>query len=291
MRRLNKDSSMRADRWAQGIFQAAFGLFIAVWTVFLAVIAVGAWHFVVINGWITPLLSTHWSPLAGHYGMLAFILGSITVTALALILAAPWVLALAVAGGRILRGTMQQTFIQLLTVFVAVPSVIYGWWGLTIIVPLVRRLSGTSGFGPLSAGVVLALMIVPTFSIMALHAVRQVPSALVEGSLALGATDDQTLWHMVLPSAWPALAQAFLVAVGRALGETIAVQMVIGGQSRLTSLLKPSATLTSQLLTDLALMPPKTPGHDALDFMAIWLVLLMAVLVGLQYRMRRGLRG
>lgn len=282
---------MRADRIASLVMKGALALFIAVWVMVAVIVGRGAWRFVSANGLVGPLLSSRWSPLTAHYGIMAFVVGSMAVTGLALVLAAPGVLALSVTGARILRGAPQRAFIQILTLFVAVPSVVYGWWGLSVAVPLIRRLTGTAGFGPLSAGIVLAVMIAPTFSIMALQTLRQVPSSLVEGSLGLGATEDQTLWHVILPASRAGLSQGFLVAVGRALGETIAVQMVIGGQSRVLSLLKPGATLTTQLLTDLALMPARTPGHDALDFMALWLMILMAVLVWLQSRVRGMSRG
>jgi phosphate transport system permease protein len=100
----------------------------------------------------------------------------------------------------------------------------------------------------------------------------------------LGATEDQTLWHIILPTARPRLAQAALIAVARGLGETIAVQMVIGGQFGGLGLLHPSATLTTQLLTDLPLLSPGVAGHHVLDFMALLLMFVMTIIVGIEMR-------
>jgi phosphate transport system permease protein len=269
------------------VMKSVFGLFMAVWILFLLVLISGALRFVRLRGLVAPLVSVRWDPMQGHFGMWPFVMGSLTVTVLALALAAPWTLALSVTGARVLRGRAQQGFVQGLTLFVAVPSVIYGWWGLDVIVPFMRKLTGTSGFSLLSAGMVLALMVLPTFSLLSLQALRQVPDAITEGSLSLGATEDQTLWRIALPASRQALAQAFLVALGRALGETIAVQMVIGGQSGFLSLVDPGGTLTTQLLTDLPLLPQGVAGHDALDFMALCLMAGMYVLVWFRHRTRR----
>ncbi len=277
---------LKIDKAMDQVTYVSMALFAAIWIVLIAIIVSGAWHFVQTHGFVSSVASFQWDPLQSHFGIGSFIVGSITVTLLALVLAIPGSLALGVLGSRILQGKWQQQFVRFLTVFVSVPSVLYGWWGLTVVVPGIRRLSHTSGYGPLSASIVLALMIVPTFSILSLNALRHVPESYIEGSIGLGASEDQTLWHIILPAARPRIVQAALIAVARGLGETIAVQMVIGGQVRITSLLHPASTLTTQLLTDLPLLPVGVPGHHVLDFMALWLLILMTVIVWLQYRLR-----
>ncbi|PSR27783.1 MAG: phosphate ABC transporter permease [Sulfobacillus benefaciens] len=275
---------MKIDKVMDRVTHTVFALFLVVWLSVAGIIVWGTWRFISHYGFLSPILSSRWNPLAGQFGLWPFILGSLTVTVLAVVIAFPGSLALSVLGSRILQGIWRRYFVRLLMVFVSVPSVLYGWWGLIVIVPWVRRLSGTSGYGMLSASVVLGLMILPTFSILSLEAIRQVPESYVEGSVGLGATEDQTLWRIILPAARPRLVQAALIAVARGLGETIAVQMVIGGQIGGPGLLHPAATLTTQLLTDLPFLPPGVPGHDVLDFMAFDLMVLMTIIVWLQMR-------
>ncbi len=276
--------AMMTDRLASRMLLGVYGLFIMIWGALLAVLIAGAWHFVRMQGLVAPLVSAHWDPLQGRFGLWPFVLGSLLVTVVAIALAAPWTLALSVTGARVLQGRSQRVFVQALTAFVAVPSVIYGWWGLDVIVPFMRRVTGTSGFSLLAASMVLALMVVPTFSLLSVQALRRVPDSMVEGSLSLGATEDQTLWRIILPASRRALTEAFVIALGRALGETIAVQMVIGGQSHFLSMLDPGGTLTTQMMTDLPLLPHGVMGHDALDFMALCLVAGMYGLVWFRHR-------
>ncbi len=276
---------MKIDKVMDQVTHMVLALFIVVWGFIAVIIVWGSWRFTRQHGFLSPILSSRWNPLTGHFGLASFILGSLTVTVLAVVIVSPWSLGLSVLGARILQGSWQRYFVRFLTVFVSLPSVLYGWWGLTVIVPGIRRLTGSSGYGVLSASLVVALMILPTFSILSLKAIRQVPESYVEGSVGLGASEDQTLWHIILPTARPRLAQAALIAIARALGETIAVQMVIGGQFGRPGLLHPAATLTTQLLTDLPLLPPGTAGHFVLDYMAFLLMLLMTVIVGLEMRM------
>lgn len=273
------------DKIMDQLTHFSLALFVVVWLFVVGIIIQSSWQFIHHHG-LSPIVSSQWSPLHGQFGLWSFILGSIMVTVLALALALPWSLSLSVLGARILRGVWQKQFVRFLTLFVSIPSVLYGWWGLTVIVPWVRRLSQTSGYGPFSASVVLALMILPTFSILSLEALRHVPPSYIEGSMALGATEDQTLWAIILPTARPRIIQAALIALARGLGETIAVQMVIGGQPHLSSIFHPAATLTTQLLTDLPLLPPGTEGHHVLDFMALWLMILMLGIVWMESRFR-----
>ena len=275
---------MRIDKVMDHLSHMVFALFVVVWAFIGGIIVWGSWRFTRHHGFLASILSSRWNPLAGQFGLAPFILSSLIVTLLAVIMALPWSLGLSVLGARILQGTWRRYFVRFLTVFVSVPSVLYGWWGLSVIVPWIRLVTGSSGYGMLAASLVVALMILPTFSILSLEALRHVPESYVEGSVGLGATEDQTLWHIILPSARPRLAQAALIAVARGLGETIAVQMVIGGQFAGLGLLHPSATLTTQLLTDLPLLSPGVAGHHVLYFMAFLLMFVMTIIVGIEMR-------
>lgn len=266
---------------------ASAGLLVLLGLAMLAVLVSGTVEFVRSHGLNASLLGMLYDPSAGRFGLLPFIAGSLVVTAIALVVAFPLALSVAVVV-RQMSSSRIQTVRQVLSGLVAIPSVVFGWWGLGLIVPTIRALSGRPGFSLLAAGLVLAVMILPTLSLLSLNALARVPVPWVEGSLALGATPDQTLGRLILSVSRVALFEASILAVARALGETMAVQMVIGGRVLLPhSVLGPGATLTTQLLTDMSLLPPGVPGHHVLDFMALLLLGAMYGMVVLVERTRR----
>lgn len=255
----------------------------------LAIAAILVWgtvKFVLVHGLNPSLLGTLYQPTRDHFGLLPFIAGSLAVTAIALCVALPLALAVAVTVTELLPRRM-QAIRHVLSGLVAIPSVVFGWWGLNLLVPSIRWISGRPGFSLLAGGLVLAVMILPTLSLLSINALSRVSIRWVEGSLALGATPDQTLGRLILLVSRIPLLEASILAMGRALGETMAVQMVIGGRVLLPhSLLSPGATLTTQLLTDMSLLPPGVTGHYVLDFMALLLLIAMYGMVILVERMR-----
>lgn len=277
--------NLKMERRQTFLIGASAAAFIVVGCGFVFVIAGGAYRFLSEPGRLGQLLAMPWDPLVHQFGVLSFVMGSAIVTALSVLLAYPFAMALAVTGSVVLRSTGQRVLTQILTVYSAVPSVIYGWWGLTVVVPAIRTFLGGPGFSLLAAGIVLGLMILPTMSIWFQTALKAVPETWQEGSLALGASEDQTLWRLIFPVVRPSLMRGTIVAVGRAVGETMAVQMVIGGHPGMaSSLLQPGSTLTTQILMDMTAFPPGTPGHYALDAMALILLGMMYLLVRLGER-------
>lgn len=272
--------AIRRDRWPRRIVLGVTALFVMMGLGLLASLLTGAWPLLGQPHALTNLLSGLWDPVQGRFGLGPFLIGTVVVTGIALVIAVPVSLGSAITLSARLSQQTQTSAIRVLTVLTAVPSVVFGWWGLLVIVPWIRGRLGGPGFSLLAAGMVLAVMLVPTLSLLYYHALRAVPQRYHEGSDALGATPDQTLTRVVIPCAWPALVPALLVAVARALGETIAVQMVIGGQTAIpTGLTGPGATLTTQILTDVTVFPPGTPGHAVIDIMALVLVVGMYLLV------------
>lgn len=270
----------QGERGPHRLVAWASGLFVLAGVAVLATLAAGAWPLVTETHLLANLVGGTWDPLAGRLGLAPFLLGTAAVTGLAIMIAVPFSLGAGVAVARELAGGAQDTAVRILTILTAVPSVLFGWWGLLAIVPWVRAHVGGAGFSLLAAGLVLAVMLIPTLSLLFYQALEQVPGRFQLGSTALGATPDQTLVRLVIPCALPALVQALLVGLARAIGETIAVQMVIGGQPSVPSgLASPGATLTTQILTDLSVFPPGTQGHAVLDFMALVLMAGMYLLV------------
>jgi phosphate transport system permease protein len=231
----------------------------------------------------TFFFSPLWDPPKGQFGALAFFVGSAAATGIALLLGAPLGLAGAIFMAKISPGWMRTMLRQASNLFVGIPSVVYGYIGMTSLVPWVRENLGGQGYGVLVAGMILAIMVLPTIIGVAEDAVRDVPVALEEGSLGLGATRWQTIWNVVLPAARPRILAGVILAFARAFGETTAVQMVIGNSPRLLhSLTKGTSTLTSQIIMEMGQTPPGSPWNRALFMMAFGLLvnsLLMILLV------------
>ena len=194
------------------------------------------------------LFGGKWDPSSGSFGALPMILGSFIVTILSAIIATPIAIGAAVFmteispkyGAKIL-----QPAIELLT---GIPSVVYGFIGLQVIVPFVRSIFGGTGFGILSGVCVLFVMILPTVTFMTIDSLKAVPRHYKEASLAMGATRWQTIWRVLLNAARPGIFTAVIFGMARAFGEALAIQMVVGNSAVIpTSLTTPAATLTSVL--------------------------------------------
>lgn len=270
-----------SGKWGSaGFFGLAAGLFTMAGVGLLVVMGWQSIPFLRAHRGLAEILRPEWNPAAGQFGLLPMVAGTVLVTLIATAVALPLAGGLAVVGGRLVSAAGAELWSQGLTVFAAVPSVVYGWWGLETVVPAVRHLGDSPGFSVLAAGIVLAVMMMPTMGLLLSRAVARVPGAWVEGSLALGATEDQTLWRLVWPAAKSDVGRGVLIAMARGAGETMAVQMVIGGQARLIdNVLEPGATLSTQILTDLTAFPRGTEAHSALWLMALLLAGLVYLLV------------
>lgn len=201
------------------------------------------------------LFGGKWNPSSGSFGALPMILGSFIVTILSAIIATPIAIGAAVFmteispkyGAKIL-----QPAIELLT---GIPSVVYGFIGLQVIVPFVRSIFGGTGFGILSGVCVLFVMILPTVTFMTVDSLKAVPRHYKEASLAMGATRWQTIWRVILNAARPGIFTAVIFGMARAFGEALAIQMVVGNSAVIpTSLTTPAATLTSVLTMELVIL-------------------------------------
>ena len=220
------------------------------------------------------LTQTDWQPGHQHYGALPMIVTSFSVTILAGIVALPLALVVAVAITEILPGLVQP----LIELLVGVPSVVYGYLGLTIIVPELQHLFGGTGFGILAATGVLFLMILPTMTSMAVDSLNAVPKQYRQASAGLGATRWQTISHVIVPSARDGILTAAVFGMARAFGEALAVQMVIGNTAVMPKgLVESSATLTSVLTTGIGNSVMGTADNNALWSLALILLIMSLV--------------
>lgn len=224
--------------------------------------------------------SLKWAPTEGSYGILALLAGSGIVTVGSLAIGVPLAVGCAVflteiAGKRL--ANVVSTAVDLLA---GVPSVVYGFFGLVILRPLVANLTGGLGFGALTVWLVLAIMIVPTITTLTMDALRSIPMGIREASFAMGATRWQTIYKVVLPAAKMGIVNAVVLGMGRAIGETMAVLMVVGNAPVIPGgIASPLSTLTSQIALDMGYSSGL--HRSALFGMGVVLFIISAALVGI----------
>ena len=188
----------------------------------------------------------------GLYGIFPMIVGSLYVTAGALIIGGPIGILAGVYLARFCPTRLRKILMPMVSLMAGVPSVVYGFFGITNLVPLVRETFGGNGFSILTACLLLGMMILPTILQLTYSSVRAVPENYFEGSLALGATEERSVFKAVLPAARSGILAAVVLGIGRAIGETMAVVMVAGNQARMPKgLLKGIRTLTSNIVTEM----------------------------------------
>ena len=282
-RRLALNRARKSDQIARFLLWfSSLGVTLVIAAILLFVGREGLLTFLDVNPF-QFFFSSEWDPPNNRFGALAFFVGSVGATTLALLLGAPLGLAGAIFMAKISPGWMRDIMRQASNLFVGIPSVVYGYIGMTTLVPWVRENLGGQGYGVLVAGVILAIMVLPTILGVAEDAVRDVPVALEEGSLGLGATRWQTIWRVILPAARPRILAGVILAFARAFGETTAVQMVIGNSPRLLQgLTQGTVTLTSGIIMEMGQTPPNSTWNRALFMMAFGLLfnsLLMILLV------------
>jgi phosphate transport system permease protein len=194
------------------------------------------------------ILGERWVPSQGSFGILPMIVGSFWVTLGALLLGIPLGLACAVflcEWTPPLAAMFLRPAIQLLA---AIPSVIYGFWGLVVLVPLVRNYLGGPGLSILSGSFILGFMILPTIISISEDSLRALPRTYKAGGLALGATHWQTIWRVLIPAARSGIVASIILGMGRAIGETMAMIMILGNAVKMpSSFLDSARTLTTNI--------------------------------------------
>lgn len=227
------------------------------------------------------LFSAQWQPdrpveLGGpSVGVLAFIVGSVVVSGGAVLLGGPLAVACAVfmveVAPRYLRHVLQPT----LEMLAGIPSVVYGYLGLTLVVPFIRQHLGGLGFSVLAGIFVLSVMILPTVVSIASDSLRALPSELKEAAYALGSTRWQAVSLVLLPAARSGILTGVILGLARAFGEALAVQMVIGNTRKIpASILDPVTTITSAITMDMGNTPSGTLWNNALWSMGLLLLVI-----------------
>lgn len=247
------------------------------------------------------IFGTTWSPTNGNYGILPLIIGTLSVTLGALIIGVPTGIACAIFLSEILPKKWAKAFKSAIELLAGIPSVVYGFFGLVVLVPAIRNYvlpiyqifdpeASATGFSILAGAVILAIMILPTIVSISENSITAVPKEFKEASLALGANKMETIMRVLIPAAKSGILSSIILGMGRAIGETMAVLLITGNMAKIPgSMMDPVATLTGTIAME---MGYASPTHQQALFAVgiVLFVIIMLLNIIAQFSMR-GLGG
>ncbi|MGN1125925.1 MAG: phosphate ABC transporter permease subunit PstC [Ruminococcus sp.] len=204
-------------------------------------------------GFFDFIFGTHWKPSSGEFGIFPMIVASIYVTAGAIIIGVPIGLLTAVFLAKYCPKRLYKVIKPLINLLASIPSIVYGFFCLVVVVPIIQELTNTSGKGILTASILLGIMILPTIINTSESSIRAVPDMYYEGALALGATKERSIFKTVIPAAKSGIMSGIILGIGRAIGETMAVVMIAGNTPIMPKGITSSVrTLTSNIVMEMA---------------------------------------
>lgn len=232
---------------------------------------------------IGNLFSTRWYPTFDLFGTLPLLLGSILVTVIAMVIALPLGVATAVFVREIAPSWAREILKPMIEVLAGIPSVVLGFFGMTLIAPLVREIFGMpTGLTAFTGGLILAYMALPTIISVAEDALDAVPNSYRQAGLAIGATQWQTIVKVVVPAARSGIVTAMMLGMGRVIGETMAVMMITGNAARLPltidSIFRPVRTMTATIAAEMGEVAQGSIHYHALFGIGIFLFLLTFII-------------
>ena len=247
-----RNNAARMERQMRWILLLTAGIFVAAVVLICGFLVAGGIPVLREVGIFRFLLGKVWKPGSGEYGILPMILGSLYVTVGAMALGIPLGVLTAVWLARFCPPGLYRYAKTALELLAGIPSIVYGFFGLMVMVPLVRQLLGGSGKSILTASLLLGIMILPGIIGVAEAALQAVPESYYRGALALGATHEQAVFNVVLPAARSGVRTGVVLGLGRAVGETTAVAMVAGNQTAMPhGLLHGVRTLTTNIIMEM----------------------------------------
>lgn len=279
---MDKTDRFRKETLGRSLVTLA-GLFIILLTLAIGTFLVyrgSATFFVDKHSVLEFLFSSDWDPAqqgsGGKVGAAIFLVGSIFISGLALLIALPFSIAAAVFMTEISPYLGNKILQPAIEIFVGIPSVVYGWVGLTVLVPWIAKVFSLAyGYSVLAGAIVLAVMIFPTITSVSADAIRSVPSEYREAAYSLGSTRWQMIYKVILPTAAPGILTGVVLGLARAFGEALAVSMVIGKmQAFPTSVLSPTTNLTAEITADMGNTTTGSEWNNAIWSMALLLFII-----------------
>lgn len=290
---IENESLKIKNKWLDHLFKWGVWTMAAVVVscLFMLIVFVGKTGVLVFRD-VNPLhffFSLDWIPEQDMFGAGTLILGTFLLTGLSLLISVPLSLAMAAFNAVICPPWLRKYTRPILDTLVGVPSVVYGYIGLTVLIPLIRTLTGElMGDGLLVAAVVLAFMVLPTIARISDDAISSLPKEYMEAAYALGATKTRIIWSVLIPAARNGIATAIVLGMARAIGETMAVVMVIGNVAQLpTTLFTPTAVLTTNIVSQIINVEFDSTWNYALYMMAFILLMVSLVLIALVNLIRK----
>lgn len=258
-----------------GLLVCALSCIITIFLIIVFIVAQGL-PVILSEGPADFVAGSKWSPEYNIYGILPMIIGTFAVTILSLLIALPLGLGCAMLISEVAPPGVRDVIRPAIETLAAIPSVVYGLFGIILLVPFIRDYVGGNGFSILAGGIVLAIMILPTVISVSEDALRSVPRELREGSLALGATRWQVITGIVTPAALSGIVTGAVLAMGRSIGETMAVLMVCGNSTLIpTSVLDMVRPMTAAI----ALEWSYASGRHQDALFSIGVVLLIVIMI------------
>ena len=276
------------ESFMKGVF--IFASLISIISIILIMIFIfqGGIPFMREYGFVRFVTGQDWQPTSTYpeFGVLPMIWGSIYTTFLSCLLGVPIGVLTAAYLAKSCPPKLYRFFKPALNLMAGIPSIVYGFFALVIIVPFIRNNIGGKGYSILASTILLAIMILPTVIALSESAIRSVPKSYYEGSLALGATHDRSIYKVVIPAARSGIFAATVLGIGRAIGETMAVVLVSGGQTRITyDLLKGIRTLTTNVVIEMGYASGQ--HREALIASAVLLFIFILIINGILFFVKR----
>ena len=226
-------------------------------------------------------LTTNWAPNENHFGAIGFIWGTLVLTFLSLLISLPFSLIMAIFISEIAPKWLKEFINPGLDLLVGIPSIVYGYLGLTVLLPLIRSITGSRlGDGLFAAALVLAIMILPTIARISADSLSNIPQKIRQAAFALGATKTQVIIKCLVPAAKSGITTGIILGMVRAVGETMAVVMVIGNTPNFAkSLFTPTSVLTSNIVMQITNVPSGSTWSNALYMQAFILLIVSLILI------------
>ncbi len=259
--------------------------------IFLFLLREGAAAFLDIP--LRQLFSSRWYPIEGMYGLLPLLVGSLLVTTLAIIIAVPLGLVTAIYLGEFAPLWQREILKPLIEVLAGIPSIVLGFFGWLVVAPLLQRMGASTGLTAFTGGIILAYMTLPTIISITEDALYAVPKEYRDGSLAIGATQWQTIWRVVLPAARSGIVIAVMLGLGRAIGETMLVLMVTGNAANIPAFgpgafFQPVRTMTATIAAEMGEVAQGSLHYSVLFGVGIVLFLITFAINSLATRLVGG---